>query len=336
MKKTDWQYLIDSLLFINIVGIVIIGFLLGLVIPEGPSVAERSKYFFGLLRHDWGHIHFYLSIAFTVLVIIHLIFSWKWIKAKAKQIFKNGWRTSLIIVLFLALLTPLLFWNFWPKYADTHTDYGFGQGNRDLPLESQERYLPQEGEGYVVVTGQMSIADLEKATGISSQSIIEKLDLPKRTKLNETLGLLRKRFGFQLQDVRDIITKLLAESYPSSEKQETGSEDVVPEKISAAPEIQKEANMDEEKHKDKITRGMLTDDKEAVLISGQMTFSDREKQTGIQARRLAEELGLPPTISSNERIGRLRRMHKITIQDIRDAVSTLLKEPEKVLDYYRK
>jgi len=329
MKKSDWQYLIDSLLFINIIGIVIIGFLLGLVIPEGPSVAESSKYFFGLHRHDWGHIHFYLSIAFTVLVIIHLIFSWKWIKAKAKQIFKNVWRTSLILILFFALLTPLLFWNFWPKYADTYTDYGPWQRNRDFPLESQGDTLHQEGEDYIVVTGQITLADLEKATGIPTQSIIEKLDLPKRTKPDETIGQLRKRYGFQLLDVRDIITNLLTVPAPALEKQEALPEEVVPAKTSAVPEIQAEGKVDEEEHEDKITRGRLADDREAVLITGQMTLSDIAKQTGIQAWRLAEELGLPSNASLNERIGRLRRMYQVTIQDIRDVVSILLKEPEK-------
>ena len=119
MKKSDWQYLIDTLLFIFIMGIVLIGFLLGLVIPKGPSVAESAKYFLGLHRHGWGDIHFYLSIAFTTLVLIHLLFSWKWIKNRAKHIFKNVWRTSLILTLFLALLAPLLIWNFWPKYGNT-------------------------------------------------------------------------------------------------------------------------------------------------------------------------------------------------------------------------
>jgi len=323
MKKSDWQYLIDSLLFINIIGIVIIGFLLGLVIPEGPSVAESSKYFFGLHRHDWGHIHFYLSIAFTVLVIIHLIFSWKWIKAKAKQIFKNVWRTSLILILFFALLTPLLFWNFWPKYADTYTDYGPWQRNRDFPLESQGDTLHQEGEDYIVVTGQITLADLEKATGIPTQSIIEKLDLPKRTKPDETIGQLRKRYGFQLLDVRDIITNLLTVSFPTQKNLGTIPEEIVPVKTAAVSEIQKEIAADEEKHKnedeDKIIRGRLADDREAALITGQMTLSDIAKQTGIQASNA----------SLNERIGRLRRMYQVTIQDIRDVVSILLKEPEK-------
>jgi hypothetical protein len=108
----------------------------------------------------------------------------------------------------------------------------------------------------------------------------------------------------------------------------TVPEEVVPVETSAVFEIQKEVKADEEEHEDKITRGRLADDREAVLITGQMTLSDIEKQTGIQARRLAEELGLPSNASLNERIGRLRRMYQITIQDVRDVISTLLKKLE--------
>jgi len=206
MKKSDWQYLIDSLLFICILGIVFIGFFLGLVIPKGPSVAESAKYFLGLHRHDWGNIHFYLSIAFTVLVFIHLIFSWKWIKSKAKQIFKKAWQTSLFMLLLLGLFTPLLIWNFLPKYADTYADQGIGLRRRDTTWESLEAFLPQEGEEYVVVIGQMTLADLEKATGIPPQAVIENLGLPKRTNRNETIGRLRKQHGFEFQDVRALLS----------------------------------------------------------------------------------------------------------------------------------
>lgn len=309
MKKSDWQYLIDTLLFIFIMGIVVIGFLLGLVIPKGPSVAESSKYFLGLHRHGWGNIHFYLSIAFTALVLIHLLFSWKWIKNKAKQLFKKTWQTSLFIILLLGLITPLLLWNFWPKYAETYAGQGIGQRGRDAARGRQEAHFPQEGEGHLIITGQVTLADLEKATGMSHQAIIEKLDLPKRTKQKETLGQLGKRHGIDLQNVRDIITSLLAVQSEMPENKEEISE--------------------ETEHENKTTRGRLAEDPSGLLVTGQMTLKDIQKQTGIPARILASKLGLPLTIRFNEPIGRLKRTYPITIQDVRDVVSDFLKKSEE-------
>ena len=130
MKKSDWQYLVDTLLFLCIVGIVFIGFMMGLVIPKGPKAAESAKYFLGLHRHQWGNIHFYLSIAFTVLVIIHLILSWKWIKAKARQVFKGRWDTALILTAIASILVLFLFWSFFPKVPGAYEDYGIRAGER--------------------------------------------------------------------------------------------------------------------------------------------------------------------------------------------------------------
>lgn len=328
MKKSDWQYLIDSLLFINIMGIVTIGFLLGLVIPEGPAISESSKYFLGLHRHDWGNIHFYLSIAFIALLVIHLLFSWKWIKGKAKQIFKNSWQTSLFVILLLALITPFLIWNFFPKYSEKYADSGLRQRNKEFALGSQEGYLPQEGEEYIVVTGQMTLADLEKTTEIPHQAIIEKLNLPKRTKPDKTIGQLRKQHGFALQDIRDIITAMLAIPTETQENIEEIPAEFVPVKTPEKQITPEEAKAEETEHEDKATRGRLAEDPSGILITGQMTLKDIGKQAGIPALSLAEKLGLPSTAPLNERIGRLRRMYQFTLQDVRDVISILLKESE--------
>ena len=52
MKKSDWQYLVDTLLFLSITGIAFIGFLMGLFLPKGPNAQESAKYFLGLHRHQ--------------------------------------------------------------------------------------------------------------------------------------------------------------------------------------------------------------------------------------------------------------------------------------------
>jgi hypothetical protein len=341
MKRSDWQYLIDSLLFITIIGIVFIGFLLGLVLPEGPSVSESSKYFLRIHRHDWGHIHFYLSIAFTTLLIIHLFLSWRWIKGKAKQIFKNSWSTLLILTLVIAVATPLFFWSLWPKYSQVYAEYGLGPRKNSAPLslyredarQALGNPLDQREENYLLVTGQTTLADLEKSTGISSDVIIEQLGLPKRTKPNETLGRLRKRFGFELQDVRDIITSLLSVPPETIPDQEIKIPIPVPaepkqESVTAPKPKAKEEQHQEEQHQEeeKITRGRMAEDQSGILITGQMTFRDIEAQTGIPARNIIAKLGLPSTLPTTERLGRLRKMYPFTLQSVRDAVAALLKE----------
>jgi len=224
MKKTDWQYLVDTLLFLCIVGIVFIGFLMGLVIPKGPTAQESAKYFLGLHRHQWGNIHFYLSITFTFLVIIHLIFSWKWIKNKARQIFKGRWETALILTAIVSILVLFLFWSLYPKVSGAYEDYGIRAGERakrqqlskeGYPIreEKDEEKLTKgrmaEDTSGILITGRMTLYDIENETGIPARKIADKLGLPSNAPLNESLGRLRKRYLFSMQDVRDAVANLM-------------------------------------------------------------------------------------------------------------------------------
>jgi|Deesub1362B_J571_1020462.scaffolds.fasta_scaffold00042_81 hypothetical protein len=139
MSRTDWKYLIDTLLFICLVGIALIGLFLGLVIPKGPAVAESSKYFLGLHRHQWGNIHFYLSLGFICLVVIHLILSWSWIKGKAHQMFKKAWPLVLVGTMVVAILVIVVFWLLYPRTPGAYEDYGKGVGRR--VVKAEEDYL---------------------------------------------------------------------------------------------------------------------------------------------------------------------------------------------------
>lgn len=331
MKKTDWQYLIDTLLFLCMVSIVFIGFLMGFFLPTGPAAPESAKYFLGLHRHQWGNIHFYLSITFTVLIIIHLIFSWKWIKAKARHIFKKGWTTGLILTAVASILVLFLFWSFYPRYPGAYDDYGVGAGKsakqqhlseEGAPLPGEKIYY-EDGTVDIVITGQMTLRQLEKATGIPAKKIIAELKLPPKTSHDETLGRLRKRYLFTLQDVRDIISDLLNKQAAPLEKK--GEKKELQAKLEKK-ESKKQEAIHAEEHEEKLTRGTKAEDKSAILITGRMTFRDIENKTGIQAHKIIEKLGLPSNIPLNETLGRLRKQYVFTMQELRDVIDSLMKK----------
>jgi len=248
MKKTDWQYLVDTLLFICMAGIAFIGFLMGLVLAEGPTVREIDKYFLGLHRHQWGDMHFYLSIAFVVLIIIHLILSWSWIRGKTRQLFKKRWGSALILTAIIPVLVIFLFWYFSPKNPSAYESYGKRSGERarnQSKLLNKTPVLPKEGteekkesqkikeeekrqeiheeepeekitrgkraedQSGILITGRMTFYDIEKETGIPARNIADKLGLPANTSLNETLGRLRKKYGFTIQEVKDVVSSLI-------------------------------------------------------------------------------------------------------------------------------
>ena len=322
MRKTDWQFLVDTLLFICMFGIALIGILLAFFIPEGPSAQPSSKYFLNLHRHQWGNIHLYLSLTFIGLVIIHLTLDWKWIKSKAVKIFKKGWKTALISTFLVSIFMVFLFWLFYPKEPGAYEEYGRGEGRGGGRAFSQEtntgqrENLEAQNQEIVTLTGTMTLLDLEKASGIPVLRITEALGLPSNLSEKETLGRLRKKYGFTMIELRDVLTKLMNEEQaPFQKEQDIEDEKPVPEESTSHP-----------------IHGRMEEDQSGILITGQMSLSDIQKQTGISARTIADELGLPPEALLHESLGQLRKNYPFTVQDVRDAVNNLLGKEGEILD----
>ena len=51
-----------------------------------------------------------------------------------------------------------------------------------------------------------------------------------------------------------------------------------------------------------------------------MTLAEVQEATGVPAAHIIEELGLPPTVKHDERLGRLRTTYGFTINDVRHIV----------------
>jgi len=267
MKRVSWQYLTDTLLFISVVGVVIIGFLLAFVIPKGPSATDSAKYFLGLHRHEWGDIHLYLGISFTILAVLHLILGWNWVKGKTRGLFGAKWKGALLAICALPFAVLAAWWMVFPGESSIygHDDTGAAAPDRGildagqlLPynptntipavsadsethsssgkqpittiLESatnrriEKDHRPDQhgneeagftrGRGSndtsgILITGQTTLSDIERKTGISARVLAGHLGLPRSASSDESLGRLRKRYPFTMQDVRDVISSLI-------------------------------------------------------------------------------------------------------------------------------
>jgi len=191
MKKTDWKYVVDALLFIFFVIIVIIGLVMGFVIPRGPRLLDSAKYFLGLHRHQWGNIHLYFSLTFVLLIIIHLIPSWGRIKGKTHHFFKKRWIFSLACLAIMPFVILFLIWLFYSRESAGLKELGSGGGRRaeinatkeDLNL-SWEELSPTEPR-QIKINSQTTLLNIERASGIPTRKIIKALRLLADTPVNE-------------------------------------------------------------------------------------------------------------------------------------------------------
>jgi hypothetical protein len=371
MKKTTWKYLVDTLLFISVTGIAFIGILMAFFLAEGPtSIARDSeKYFLGLHRHQWGDIHLYLSLVFTALVVIHIILEWSWIKGKTRSLFKKAWVPVLVFIAALSLIVPLIFWAATPKHPANYDEYGNRSGDRlgrqqkltvgniavqlnkeatrsdqkSPTLKSEKEHQEEnklvrgrleEDISGILITGQMTLNEVEKSSGAQAGKIIEAMGLPPNTPRNESLGRLRIQFGFTSQELRDAVDSLMKKTYktgdrPGSQQKRSGEITTIEsskEATRAKKEIPTLKSEEEHQEENKLVRGRLEEETSGILITGQMTLNEVEELTGISAAEILKSLGLPANASKKEALGRLRRRYGFTLQELRDVVASLVKK----------
>ena len=95
---------------------------------SGPNVAEVSKYFLNLHRHQWTNIHLLFAAVFTTFLLLHLILEWKWIKGKTIKLF--GSKQKLILWLILPFILIFLGWCFTPKNTNRSNSNKYWRGNK--------------------------------------------------------------------------------------------------------------------------------------------------------------------------------------------------------------
>ena len=108
MRKPDLNLLINVGAFILFLLLASTGLLMWLILPSGHGYLTV----WGMNRHAWGDIHFWIAISFLLLISVHLILHWSWIKtmlfnrSKNPLSVKNKVMILLIILAFIAAVAP--------------------------------------------------------------------------------------------------------------------------------------------------------------------------------------------------------------------------------------
>lgn len=190
MKKTRLNFIIDAIAFAGFVSLTTTGVLMRYILPPGSG---RSTTIWGLDRHEWGDIHFWVSAVFLLILALHLVLHWRWIAnvIRGRPREGSGYRATLGMVGFIAVIAlasaPLL--------APVEKS-GLAKESHDLPGASQHDET---------VRGSMTLQEIEDVTGVPASHLIKALGLPASTSADERLGPLKREYGFVIDDARRII-----------------------------------------------------------------------------------------------------------------------------------
>lgn len=186
MKQTRINYLIDIIAFAGFVFLTTTGVLLRYLLPPGSG---RYSTLMDLDRHEWGTVHFWISVVFFAVLALHLIVHWRWIASvfSGRASESSGLRLGLGVVGILTLVA-------------------IGVAPLIVPVETSERPVRQ---GYLSenldIRGAMTLLELEQASGVPTDYLLPKLGLPDSISKEEKLGQLKRKYGFELSSVRNAI-----------------------------------------------------------------------------------------------------------------------------------
>ena len=202
MKRANQFFLVDSIAFVLFVGLIATGLLTRYILPPGTG---HSQAIWGMTRHDWGGVHFWIAVGLFATMAVHIFFHWRWVLSMTKGSPRQpgGHRGALAVVGLLALVAvaaaPFL-------SPITETEGAVPGRSREARAQVEEVGLPTPPEDHTAgIEGSMSLAEVEQATGVPVAVILAELGLPPETSPDQHLGQLRRAHGFEIDDVRAIV-----------------------------------------------------------------------------------------------------------------------------------
>jgi hypothetical protein len=193
MRRTGLNLIIDIVAFAGFVFLAATGVLVRYVLPPGSG---HHTTLWGMDRHEWGSVHFWIAIGFLGVLALHVVFHWRWIVSvmRGRPREGSGLRLALGLVGVAAVLAVAV------APLATPVDRS---GTQDPP-RSETRSSDHDSGG---VRGRMSLDEIERRTGVPAAHLIEHFELPSDVPLDVGVGKLGKQYGFDVDDVRQVVSE---------------------------------------------------------------------------------------------------------------------------------
>lgn len=217
MRRDTLNFLVDALALVAFLGLLATGLILWTLLPPG-SRGGHGLSLWGLTRHDFGDIHFWIAVALVVLLILHVALHWTWVcvtvqrwlrPAGAKvQVASARTRNLCGVAFFVALCIATGGFYLAARNGVVHDD-GDGRGRG-----GERRAAVQSG---LFLTGSMTLGEAAAVVGVDASTLRDAIGLPATVSPDERIGRLRKRFGLDLEVVRRTAADL-AEAGPTRDR----------------------------------------------------------------------------------------------------------------------
>ncbi|UCD30218.1 MAG: DUF4405 domain-containing protein [Planctomycetota bacterium] len=227
MRRSTLNFLVDLVSLLVMMGMIATGLVIRFILPPGTGGLHRhgpgqgrQLLLWGMGRHDWGDIHFWLATILGILLLVHLILHWSWVCVIVRRLLSakktdgtSGHSQNLYGAGFVIGLIVIFGGFFWLAVENVemiqgpHGAVGHVVGQETQPASKVP--LPQPGHhgDDHIIRGSMTLGEVESTTGVPIHVILSELGLPETVSRHERLGRLKRQYGFELTQVREIVAK---------------------------------------------------------------------------------------------------------------------------------
>jgi hypothetical protein len=92
MRKNTLNFIVDAVTLLAILGMTGTGLILKFSLPPGSG--GRGLTLWGLGRHDFGTVHFWIAAALGALLIVHLVLHWSWVVGTIRRLANRRGRST--------------------------------------------------------------------------------------------------------------------------------------------------------------------------------------------------------------------------------------------------
>lgn len=212
MKKAKINLIIDAVMFVLMAAITGIGLLMKyILIPGFERNAVYGKnvelFFWGMDRHQWGTIHLIISLCLIALLLLHIILHWKQVVCIFQKMIANIALRWIISVVLLALLLFLSLTTLFIKPEVHELASGESGHNHSTAISTNRQehnadHLFEE----IDINGRTTLSDAAKQFNIPVGELAAEFNIPLSEK-DQTLGRVRKTYGFQINDLKKYISE---------------------------------------------------------------------------------------------------------------------------------
>ena len=175
-----------------------------------------------LTRHEWGDLHFWLSVAVVAILVLHVALHWAWVVSLVRRMFQpetrvvstptTRWIAGLATLAILTL-AGLGFWRFsLSQIIATRGGSSLRHGAAGHDFNDAATPPGQRGVASSL-RGSMTLTEVAQATGLPMVTVRQRLGLSSQVPDDTRLGWLIRDTGLTMQQVRQ---RLASDSPPAA------------------------------------------------------------------------------------------------------------------------